>query len=166
MGNICASTTQGTTSRKRVGGGGGGGGYDLLNWPKVGKIIHYDGRLQEFHRPIKAGHVLSLHANCFLCSIESMDIDSHVPHVPIDEDLQLGQIYFLMPQSIHQSPLSLHQLCSLAVKAAASLGDHINVNVDNNNNNNNNNNNVETCSIINIPFGYNYNNIVIVGNRL
>ncbi|KAK2978360.1 hypothetical protein RJ640_016462 [Escallonia rubra] len=95
-----------------------------MHWTSTAKIIHNDGRLQEFRQPVKAGQVLSDNANCFLCSSETMYVDSHVPHVPADEELQLGQLYFLLPISKSQAPLSLQDLCSLAIKASIALSNH------------------------------------------
>lgn len=92
-----------------------------LSWPSTAKIIHLDGKLQEFLHPIQAGLILSQNPNCFLCSSESMFINSHAPQVPDKEELQLGQIYFLMPLSKSRSPLSLQDLCILAVKASAAI---------------------------------------------
>lgn len=92
-----------------------------LSWPSTSKIVHLDGKLQEFLHPIQAGLILSQNPNCFLCSSESMFINSHAPQVPDKEELQLGQIYFLMPLSKSRSPLSLQDLCILAVKASAAI---------------------------------------------
>ncbi|KAB1207216.1 hypothetical protein CJ030_MR7G011537 [Morella rubra] len=92
-----------------------------LNLPFTSKLIHLDGTLQEFRHPVKAGHVLSQNPNCFLCNSESMYINSQVPHIPANEELHLGQIYFLMPLPRSHVPLSLQDLCQLAVKAHAAL---------------------------------------------
>ncbi|KAK9286089.1 hypothetical protein L1049_014469 [Liquidambar formosana] len=91
------------------------------DWPHTAKIIHLDGRLQEFKQPIKTRHILSQNPNSFLCSSECMYVDCHVPHVPEDEELQLGQLYFLMPISQSHTSLSLQDLCALAIKASAAL---------------------------------------------
>ncbi|KAJ4716440.1 HTH-type transcriptional regulator [Melia azedarach] len=96
-------------------------GVNYLNWSTTAKIIHLDGRLQEFRQPIKAGSILSQNPNCFLCSSESMYIGSQVPRLLEDEEIQLGQIYFLMSLSRSQSPLTLQELCSLAIKASSAL---------------------------------------------
>ncbi|EXB96692.1 hypothetical protein L484_011732 [Morus notabilis] len=86
------------------------------------KVIHaVDGRLQEYKPPIQAKHVTSKYQSCFLSSSESMSIGTCVPRVPDDEDLQPGQIYFLFPESQAQKPLSLPDLCSLAIKASSAL---------------------------------------------
>ncbi|XP_048135640.1 uncharacterized protein LOC125315241 [Rhodamnia argentea] len=96
------------------------------NWPSSSppstlKLIHMDGRLQEFTQTIKASHLLSQNPNCFLCSSDSMFIDSIVPRIHEEEDLCLGQLYFLLPLSISRVPLSFRELCMLAIKANAAL---------------------------------------------
>ncbi|XVF68187.1 hypothetical protein PTKIN_Ptkin10aG0184300 [Pterospermum kingtungense] len=107
---VCASS-QSTTK-----------GGSLLIWPlPTAKVIYPDGRLQEFRQPIKASLVLSQNPNCFLCNSEVMYVNSPLPHVPEDEQLQQGQIYFLMPLSKSHAPLSLQELCSLAIKASTVL---------------------------------------------
>lgn len=85
-------------------------------------IIHLNGRLEEFNQPIIACHVLSQHTNCFLASSESMYVDSIAPPIPYDEELELGQIYFLLPLSQAHKVLSLEDLCGLAIKASIALG--------------------------------------------
>ncbi|OMO92188.1 hypothetical protein COLO4_17794 [Corchorus olitorius] len=91
------------------------------NLPPTTKIIHPDGMLQEFRQPIKASLVLSQNPNTFLCNSELMYVNSLLPQVPEDEELQLDQIYFLMPCSKSQAQLSLQELCSLAIKASSAL---------------------------------------------
>ncbi|KAF5758782.1 hypothetical protein HanRHA438_Chr16g0745791 [Helianthus annuus] len=88
------------------------------------KVINsIDGRLQEFRQPITAGKVLSDHQPdmFFLCSSEHMFVNCHVPHVPADEELQPGQIYFIMPVSKLYRPISLQEICLLAIKASLVL---------------------------------------------
>ncbi|KAJ0077633.1 hypothetical protein Patl1_36309 [Pistacia atlantica] len=43
------------------------------------------------------------------------------PISPGEEQLQPGQIYFLLPLSKSQEPLTLQDLCSLAIKASSAL---------------------------------------------
>lgn len=85
------------------------------------KVVDMEGRLQEFRRLITAADVLSGHPNCYLCNSDSMLINSTSPQFPKDDVLQLGQIYFLMPLSKSLTPLSLQDLCDLAVKASRAL---------------------------------------------
>ncbi|XP_076957531.1 uncharacterized protein LOC143633042 [Bidens hawaiensis] len=94
----------------------------MTNWSTTVKVINSgDGRLQEFKQPVMVSHVLSGHPAAFLCSSDTMFVGCHVPQMPGNEELQMGQIYFLMPLSNSNNPLSLHELCSLAIKAGLAL---------------------------------------------
>ncbi|KAK1439829.1 hypothetical protein QVD17_05651 [Tagetes erecta] len=85
-------------------------------------INSIDGKLQEFRQPIKAGNVISDHQNTFfICNAEEMYVNCYVPHVPGDEDLQPGQIYFIMPISKLYRPITLQELCLLAIKASSAI---------------------------------------------
>lgn len=95
--------------------------YESLNWPHTVKIIHPDGGLQELTHTVKASQILTHNPNSFLCCSESMHIDKLATPIPSEEDLQLGQIYFLIPLSQSKAPLSLQELCSLAIKASTAL---------------------------------------------
>ncbi|EXB63629.1 hypothetical protein L484_026971 [Morus notabilis] len=108
---ICASL-QYTTNKARM---------SLINWQNATQIIHFEGKLQEYIHPVKSGQVLSQNPNCFLCSSESMFVGAHVPQLPTNEELQPGQIYFLLPLSQAKTPLSLQDLCALAIKASSAL---------------------------------------------
>ncbi|KAI9180429.1 hypothetical protein LWI28_004729 [Acer negundo] len=121
MGN-CASPQY--TNKNKNGGGNSKNMMMIKFWQSTAKIIRMDGRLQEIRQPIKAGDVISQNPKTFLCSSESMYVDSVLPHVPEDEELQLGQIYFLMPLSKSHVPLTLQELCSLAIKASSALSDN------------------------------------------
>lgn len=99
-------------------------GIRSTNLPHTTKIIHLeDGKLQELRHLVKACQILSQqNQECFLCSLESINIDKTAPQVPENEELQLGQIYFLMPLSHYsKSPLSLQDVCVLAIKASKVL---------------------------------------------
>lgn len=89
------------------------------------KLILCNAKLQEFNRPVRASEILSQYPDCFICCSESMFIGSAVPPIREDEELQVGQIYFLMPLSMSKSPLSLQEMCVLATKASSALiGSH------------------------------------------
>ncbi|XP_076889969.1 uncharacterized protein LOC143540892 [Bidens hawaiensis] len=92
--------------------------------PSAVMVIHaIDGRMQELRPPITANTVLADHQRdaCFLSSAETMFIDCHVPQVPGDEHLQPGQIYFIMPVSMLYRPISLQEMCLLAIKASIAI---------------------------------------------
>ncbi|VFQ72146.1 unnamed protein product [Cuscuta campestris] len=88
----------------------------------VAIVVKLDGKAQEFWQPLRAGDVLSENPNCILCSSETLNVGSPVTDLAGDDELQPGQLYFLLPTAKSHAPLSLHDLCALAVKASAALG--------------------------------------------
>ncbi|CAH9124358.1 unnamed protein product [Cuscuta epithymum] len=122
MGNSCSSSSSSssslviTRSTKRK--------SDKPAVAGVAILVKLDGKAQEFWQPaVRAGDILSENPNCILCSSEALNVDSPVEPLAGDEELQLGQLYFLLPIGKSHLPLSLHDLCVLAVTASAALGD-------------------------------------------
>ncbi|GMI68869.1 hypothetical protein like AT3G50800 [Hibiscus trionum] len=114
----CVSSTSSSKSAKTV---GGGGSSVFKRSSAAAKVVHVEGRVQEFRQSVQAKNIVAQNPGHFLCSSESMSIGTCVPHVPDEEELQPGQIYFLLPLSQSDKPLSLPDLCSLAIKASAGL---------------------------------------------
>ncbi|KAE8695919.1 putative STS14 protein precursor [Hibiscus syriacus] len=115
----CVSSTSTSRTAKTVGGSSA-----VKRSSTSAKVVHTDGRVQEFRQSLQASNIVSQNPGHFLCSSESMSIGTCVPHVPGDEKLHPGQIYFLLPLSQSDKPLSLPDLCSLAIKANSGLGRH------------------------------------------
>ncbi|GLT39111.1 hypothetical protein SLA2020_133180 [Shorea laevis] len=101
---------------------GAGGALTATKHLPTAKVVHMDGRIQDFKPPVQAKHVTSQNPDHFLCSSEAMSIGTSVPAMPNDEELQPDQIYFLLPLSDSNKSLSLPDLCALAVKASSGLG--------------------------------------------
>ncbi|XVF61935.1 hypothetical protein PTKIN_Ptkin08bG0175400 [Pterospermum kingtungense] len=118
MGACASSTSRSKPGKQAV---PGGTNTIIRRSSMAAKVVHIDGRVQELRLPIRAKNIISQNPNCFLCSSESMLIGTCVPQVPDDEELQPGQIYFLLPLSQSHKPLSLPDLCSLAIKASSGL---------------------------------------------
>ncbi|CAN6680250.1 unnamed protein product [Malus baccata var. baccata] len=113
---VCASTPTSTKSR-----GGGAPRPDAIGRPTSSIVIDADGRMQELKRPTQSKHITSQNPNHFLCNSETMSIGTCLTHVPDEEELQPGQIYFLLPLRQTQKPLSLPDLCDLAIKASSAM---------------------------------------------
>ncbi|XP_012574555.1 uncharacterized protein [Cicer arietinum] len=84
------------------------------------------GSIKEYNQPIPANVVVSENSNnntnCYYISnAESMCIGTCMPRVPDEEELLPGRIYFLVPISHSNFPLSLPLLCDLAVKVSSAL---------------------------------------------
>ncbi|KAK8606799.1 hypothetical protein V6N13_052556 [Hibiscus sabdariffa] len=118
----CVSSASSSKPDRSVGGRGGSSAVKRSS--TAVRVVHMDGRVQEFRQSVQANNIVSQNPGHFLCSSESMSIGTCVPHVPGDEELQPGQIYFLLPLSQSDKPLSLPDLCSLAIKASSGIGRH------------------------------------------
>ncbi|KAI5661008.1 hypothetical protein M9H77_20331 [Catharanthus roseus] len=94
----------------------------FFNFPYTIMIIQLNGNLQELKKPvIKAREILTQNPNCFICCSETMNVGSIPIPIAEDDELQAGQLYFLMPISKSQFPLTLQDLCTMAIKASKAL---------------------------------------------
>lgn len=85
------------------------------------KLILQDGRLQEFPNPVKVSHILERNPNCFICSSEDMDFDITLCAIDEEDQLQLGELYFALPLSWLNGPISIEEMGALAIKASQAL---------------------------------------------
>ncbi|CAL0331832.1 unnamed protein product [Lupinus luteus] len=85
------------------------------------KLIHQDGRLQEFPYPVKVSYLLQEHPMSFICNSDEMDFDDVVTAVHEDDVLQPGQLYFALPLTRLSNPLQAAEMAALAVKASSAL---------------------------------------------
>ncbi|GER42236.1 ribonucleoside-diphosphate reductase subunit beta [Striga asiatica] len=113
MGNV--SSSYHPTTRRQL-----AGAKEII--PIPAKVVTPDGRLEEFRRRTTAEEAVSGHPSCYLCSSDSMAVGSAAPRLPEDYVLQFGQIYFILPLSKVLVPLSLQDLCVLAIKASVAIG--------------------------------------------
>ncbi|XP_031479218.1 uncharacterized protein LOC116250030 [Nymphaea colorata] len=85
------------------------------------KLVLPDGDLQEFAWPVKASHVLRREPACFICNSDAMEYDGSVSAIGAEEELQPGQLYFVLPLSSLRRPLSPAEMAALAARASAAL---------------------------------------------
>ncbi|KAE9606741.1 hypothetical protein Lal_00025928 [Lupinus albus] len=85
------------------------------------KLVHQDGRLQEFPYPVKVSYLLQEHPTSFICNSDEMDFDDVVTAVREDDVLQPGQLYFALPLTRLSNPLKAAEMAALAVKASSAL---------------------------------------------
>ncbi|CAA7399477.1 unnamed protein product [Spirodela intermedia] len=86
------------------------------------KVIAEDGRLLEFAAPVKVFQVLlKSPGSFFICDADDMDFEDYVREVGEEEELQPGQIYFVLPRSMLRRRLHSEEMAALAVKASAAL---------------------------------------------
>lgn len=89
----------------------------------VVKLVHSNGLVEEFYRPVRVGELTPDYPHHFIC--HSNDLSSNMrsdlapPSALSDEDeMELGQIYFLLPKQVLASPLTQADIAALFSKAA------------------------------------------------
>jgi hypothetical protein len=96
------------------------------------RVVLADGELQRFPGGTRASQAVKAAAAaasgsgaCFLCSADGLELGGAVAAVPGDEDLQPGQLYFVLPAAMRRRALQAEEMAALAIRASAALaGDH------------------------------------------
>jgi hypothetical protein len=77
------------------------------------QLVRSDGTLQILHKPLCAALIIQEFPQCLVCHSDSFYIGQKTPTLSPNEQLEVGNKYFLLPQHFFQSPLSLLSLASL-----------------------------------------------------
>jgi hypothetical protein len=96
------------------------------------RVVLADGELQRFPGGTRASQAVKAAAAAsggsgawFLCSADGLELDGAVVAVAGDEELQPGQLYFVLPVAMRRRPLQAEEMAALAIRASAALaGDH------------------------------------------
>ncbi|ERN11423.1 hypothetical protein AMTRI_Chr03g43540 [Amborella trichopoda] len=87
------------------------------------KLVLTSGGLHEFNVPVTVDQVLQSFPSSFICHADQMYINDCIPPLKASEELQLGQIYFLLPLTKLHYPLEPSEMAALAVKASTALSE-------------------------------------------
>ncbi|KAF5174953.1 Hth-type transcriptional regulator [Thalictrum thalictroides] len=87
------------------------------------KVITLNGTLQEYLVTITASQVLESESSkgCFVCNSDKLYYDEFIQALDPSEELQVGQIYFILPYNRLQYRLSAQDMAALAVKASSAI---------------------------------------------
>ncbi|KAH9314755.1 hypothetical protein KI387_023382, partial [Taxus chinensis] len=88
---------------------------------QTAKIIFFDGGLKEFSKPIKAEEIIVQNPGYFLCHWDSLHIGKFMAAVNSKEDLELGELYFVLPLSKLQYVLSASDMAAMVFKANSAI---------------------------------------------
>ncbi|XP_040378589.1 uncharacterized protein LOC121053956 [Oryza brachyantha] len=93
------------------------------------RVVLADGALRRFPGGTRASQAVKAAGGApswFLCSADGLELGGAVAAVAgDDEELQPGQLYFVLPASMRRRPLQAEEMAALAVRASAALvGDH------------------------------------------
>ncbi|KAJ0961080.1 hypothetical protein J5N97_000981 [Dioscorea zingiberensis] len=112
MGNSLSSDLQKKQSKRRLASAAA----------LVVKVIYPDGRMEEYYREsLTAEKALEGSSGCCVCSAEEMRLAARPPTLSDGEELRRGQLYFVLPAAATRRPLTLPDLCRLAVMADAAM---------------------------------------------
>lgn len=109
-----------------------GGCFSILITPDLNdnklaaaNIITITGEFRQFVTPISVSQVLeqiqSSPSESFICNSDNLYYDENIPALKSDQELHSGEIYFVLPNSKLQYPLTPSQMAALAIKASAAL---------------------------------------------
>uniref|UniRef100_A0A0E0KIU5 Uncharacterized protein n=1 Tax=Oryza punctata TaxID=4537 RepID=A0A0E0KIU5_ORYPU len=93
------------------------------------RVVLADGALRRFPGGTRASQAVKaageVGGSWFLCSADGLELGAAVAAVCGDEELQPGQLYFVLPTTMRRRPLQAEEMAALAVRASAALvGDH------------------------------------------
>lgn len=88
----------------------------------VVKLVHSNGLVEEFYRAVRVGELTVDFPHHFICHSDDLslmcDVSGVPPSLSEDDDMELGQIYFLLPRYVMESPLTPADISILISKAA------------------------------------------------
>ncbi|KAM3277949.1 hypothetical protein ACQJBY_045683 [Aegilops geniculata] len=108
-------------------------GASAVGEATAARVVLADGQLQRFPGGTRASQAMKAAAAaaaggagaCFLCSADGLELGGAVSAVAGDEELQPGQLYFVLPAAMRRRPLQAEEMAALAIRASAALaGDH------------------------------------------
>ncbi|KAL3512165.1 hypothetical protein ACH5RR_024882 [Cinchona calisaya] len=84
----------------------------------VVKVLFSDGRLVIYTRPVKAAELMLENPGQFVCDSCHLKIGHRIPGLSADEELEVKQIYYLLPMEMLYSVLTCDEMNSLDNKAS------------------------------------------------
>ncbi|XP_044948699.1 uncharacterized protein LOC123398283 [Hordeum vulgare subsp. vulgare] len=108
-------------------------GASTVGEATAARVVLADGELQRFPGGTRASQAMKAAAAaaaggagaCFLCSADGLELGGAVAAVAPDEELQPGQLYFVLPAAMRRRALQAEEMATLAIRASAALaGDH------------------------------------------
>lgn len=85
--------------------------------PDVIRVVHLSGQVDEFPAPVIAKRVLQNHPRHFICNSRDL-YEASCPPLQPEEELRLGELYFLLPLLALQSAENLVALAARLYAAA------------------------------------------------
>ncbi|KAI3992083.1 hypothetical protein MKX01_014974 [Papaver californicum] len=94
------------------------------NQASSAKVISLNGNLTQYSAPVRVSHVLNQldsSNSCILCNSDHLLYDDYVKALDFEEEIQLGQIYFVLGKNRTKYRLTASDMAALAVKASSAF---------------------------------------------
>ncbi|GJM96552.1 hypothetical protein PR202_ga13399 [Eleusine coracana subsp. coracana] len=91
------------------------------------RVVLADGALRRFPGGTRASQAVKAASGAgptgawFLCCADGLELGGAVAAVGNEEELQPGQLYFVLPAAMRRRPLQAEEMAALAVRASAAL---------------------------------------------
>lgn len=83
------------------------------NIKEIIQLVQSDGTVQILHKPLRVAQIVEEFPEHLVCHSGSLYIGQKTPVLSPDDQLEMGNNYFLLPQHFFHSPLTLLSLASL-----------------------------------------------------
>ncbi|KAK1421665.1 hypothetical protein QVD17_24170 [Tagetes erecta] len=84
-------------------------------------VVSATGDLRPFSTPVLVSDILQMDPSFFICNSDTLCYDEYIKPMELDDELDGGQIYFVLPVSKLRNRLSASEMAALAVKASVAL---------------------------------------------
>lgn len=94
------------------------------HFKQIVKLVHSNGLIEEFLRPVKAGELLVDYPEHFICHAESLSqlmmgtSCGLLASLSEEDEMDIGHIYFLLPKRMLDSPLTRTDIAALISKSS------------------------------------------------
>lgn len=77
--------------------------------------------IRDFPKPVKVAEIIRESPGFFVCHADAMCYDEYVSPLSVEHELQMDDLYFLLPVTKLRHPLSASEMAALAVKVSAAM---------------------------------------------
>lgn len=95
--------------------------YHTMEKHNSANVISSTGEMRQFSIPAKVSQVLFSAPSFFICNSDRLYFDDYITPLDPEDELEAGQIYFLLPTNKLHYRLSASDMAALAVKASLAL---------------------------------------------
>ncbi|MQM00428.1 hypothetical protein Taro_033162 [Colocasia esculenta] len=90
----------------------------IVSGSGAAKVVHNDGRVTAYTRPVRAGELMAENPRQFVCDAGELKVGHRVPGLTAEEELEGRRLYFLLPMDMLYSVLTDDEMAALSCRAS------------------------------------------------